>query len=67
MFSNVVDIASVVELEEQNLHRRFLRRIDIPASERSAAIRELATMGVTAGSLFPGLDGVCRSLAEKWF
>jgi len=67
MFSNVVDIASVVELEEQNLNRRFLRRIDIPASERSVAIRELATMGVTAGSLFPGLDGVCRSLAEKWF
>jgi hypothetical protein len=67
MFSNVVDIAWLVELEEQDRNRRFLRRIDLPASERSVAMRELATMGVTAGSLFPGLDGVCRSLAEKWF
>lgn len=30
-------------------------------------MRELAIMGVTAGSLFPGLDGACRSLAERWF
>ena len=66
MFSNFVDIDQFVKVEEDRLGRRFLRRIDIPVSERSLAIQELATMGVTAGSLFPGLDGVCRSLAEVY-
>jgi len=68
MFSNLVDIEEFIATEEERLHgRRFLRRIDLPASERSVAMRELAAMGVTAASLFPGLDGMCAALAEKWF
>jgi hypothetical protein len=46
---------------------RFLRRIDLPTAERAGALRELYVMGITSASLFPGLDGVCRTLAEKWF
>jgi hypothetical protein len=30
-------------------------------------MHELDAMGLTAASLFPGVDGLCRSLAEKWF
>ena len=67
MFSNLVDIESFIERVEQQLNRRFIKRLDIPASERSLAMRELDMMGVTAASLFPGVEGVCRSLAEKFF
>lgn len=65
MFSNIVDIEGFIA--EQEGIRRFLRRVDIPVSERSLAMRELDAMGVTAASMFPGVDGLCRSLAEKWF
>lgn len=67
MFANLVDIEGFIEIVEQQQRRRFLWRVDIPASERSLAMSELDTMGVTAASLFPGVDGLCRSLAEKWF
>ena len=67
MFSNIVDIEGFIESSERHLGRRFLRRVDIPASDRSLAMQELDTMGVTAASLFPGVDGLCQSLAEKWF
>jgi hypothetical protein len=30
-------------------------------------MRELALMGITAGSLFPGLDGACEELRERLF
>jgi hypothetical protein len=66
-FSNVVDIEHYVSLQEQNAKSRFLFRFDIPASERAVAMRDLEVMGITAATLFPGLDGTCRALAESWF
>jgi hypothetical protein len=29
--------------------------------------QDLALMGITAGSLFPGLDGACLQLKERYF
>jgi hypothetical protein len=29
-------------------------------------LAELRLMGIHAGSMFPGMDGVCRSLAERY-
>ena len=66
-FSNLFDIEGFIEIVEQTEQRKFLRRVDISAVERSVAMRELDTMGLTTASLFPGVDGLCRSLAEKWF
>jgi len=67
MFSNIVDIEGFIRVAEKKQECKFLTRIDIPVSERSIAMHELDTMGVTAASMFPGVDGLCRSLAEKWF
>ncbi|OFV99184.1 MAG: hypothetical protein A3F68_00570 [Acidobacteria bacterium RIFCSPLOWO2_12_FULL_54_10] len=67
MYSNHVAIEEYVKWVETKQKRQFLRRIDIPASDRLIAMRDLVAMGVTASSLFPGLDGLCRSLTEKWF
>jgi hypothetical protein len=47
--------------------KQYLQIIDLPISERPTVMRELSLMGVTAGSLFPGLDGACEELRERFF
>lgn len=52
----------------ENLHqRRYLYAIDLPASLRPQVMVELSLMGITAGSLFPGLDGACEELRGRMF
>lgn len=67
VFSNVQDVESWVNLVEEGKERRYLTLIDIPWSERRFAIRELDYMGVSAATLFPGLEGICRALKERQF
>ena len=64
--ANVDDIEGHV-LSKESDTRKYLRAIDLPVSERRRVIRELGYMGVTAGALFPGLDGACEELAERNF
>jgi hypothetical protein len=35
---------------------------DVPVECASEALEDLAFMGLTAASLYPGLDGVCRMM-----
>ena len=44
-----------------------MQAIDLPATERREVMRELGLMGINAGSLFPGLDGACQQLKERFF
>ena len=67
MIANVDDIESHIASVEQSRQLTFLEAIDLPASARAEVMRDLAFMGITAASLFPGLDGVCESLREKNF
>jgi len=67
LFSNLVDIEQFVKWEEGQSARRHMYRIDIPVSDCRIAMHQLALMGITAGSMFPGIDGACRSLAERHF
>lgn len=67
MLSNVADIEKFIQLHEATFKERYLFMIDLPVSERNHAMRDLRKMGITAGSLFPGIDGVCRSLRERYF
>jgi len=39
----------------------------LPVRERKLVIRGLSYMGITAGSLFPGLDGACEEFAQRNF
>lgn len=66
-FTTVDDIESYIAEKETSAHKQFLQVIDLPLSERDLVIRELTLMGVTAGSLFPGLDGTCEELRERFF
>jgi len=65
--TNLNDIESFILEKEAETGIRFLEAIDIPASERETAIRDLRTMGITAGAMFPSIDGICEELREKNF
>ncbi len=47
--------------------KKYLGAIDLPVSDRRSVMRELSYMGITAGALFPGLDGACEELKERNF
>jgi len=65
--SNVDDVEQHIQQHEVRSNKKFLVAYDIPWSERDKIMEELAFMGVTAGALFPGLDGACEELREKNF
>lgn len=66
MYSNAADIELVLR-ELGTIHGPFLSAVSIPVSDRDIAMRDLSLMGITWGSMFPGLDGVCRQLASRHF
>jgi hypothetical protein len=65
--TNIDDIESYIKLREKERGKSYLTVIDLPVKERTKVIRELSFMGITAGSLFPGLDGACEELKERFF
>ena len=67
MLTNIDDIEHFVSFHELQQNEKYLKAIDIPKSERSTVLRDLRTMGITASSLFPGLDGSCEALRQLRF
>ncbi|MBN8991594.1 MAG: FRG domain-containing protein [Rhizobiales bacterium] len=65
--TNVDDIERYIDHMERARGTTYLQVFDLPVIERPRVMRELAIMGVTAGSLFPGLDGACEELRERFF
>lgn len=65
--TNVDDIESYIKFQEEAAHRQYLSAIDLPISDRKRVVLELGFMGITAGSMFPGLDGTCEELKERNF
>ena len=64
--TNIDDIENYIKSKEAN-GKTYLWAIDLPASERRTVVQDLSYMGITAGSLFPGLDGACEELKERNF
>ncbi len=64
--TNVDDIETYIRSME-SAEKQFLRIVELPKNERPSVMRELSVMGITAGSLFPGLDGACEELRERFF
>jgi hypothetical protein len=65
--TNVDDIETHIKQIEQRTEKTYLQAIDLPLRARKDVIEELSYMGITAGSLFPGLDGACEELRERAF
>jgi len=66
-FTTVDDIETYIHVREKERGKCYLQVIDLPLRERDHVIRELRLMGITQGSLFPGLDGACEELRERFF
>ncbi|MGA9038982.1 MAG: FRG domain-containing protein [Terriglobales bacterium] len=64
--TNVDDIEPYIRSMETN-GKTYLWAIDLPVSDRRQVVRDLSYMGITTGSLFPGLDGACEELTERNF
>ena len=67
MLSNVVEIETFIDLAEKKKNTRYLTKIDLPKATAKAALDELRSMGITEASLFPGLDGICRAMRDRFF
>jgi hypothetical protein len=65
--SNIVDIEAYLLQKSESDSAEYLVAIDIPANERESVMRDLRFMGITAGSMFPSIDGVCEELRELNF
>jgi FRG domain-containing protein len=65
--TNVDDVESYIGFVEITRTKTYLQAIDLPAQERPTVINDLQQMGITAGSMFPGLDGACEALKEQYF
>lgn len=65
--TNIDDIESYIKDCESLKNKKYLRVFDISSTDRHRALRELGMMGITAGSMFPGLDGACEELRYRLF
>ncbi len=65
--TNVEHLEAYISRREEESRMRFLTAIDLPAGEYRTVLRELGLMGINAGTLFPGLDGACQQLRERFF
>lgn len=65
--TSVSDMEFFLQNRQTDNDRKYIHAFDLPASERQQALSELAMMGVTAASLFPGLDGTCEALRGRFF
>lgn len=66
-FSNLGDAYSWIRHLEQKNNKSYMSHVDISASEAYKVLDDLAYMGITAASMFPGLDGICRALNFRLF
>ncbi|HHT9113158.1 MAG: hypothetical protein HZA47_04355 [Planctomycetes bacterium] len=67
MFSSFDDIEGYVRYLENENKNVYLKIFDLPIRDRAKAIIDLNEMDITATSLFPDLDGICKALKEKHF
>jgi hypothetical protein len=66
-FSNIDNIEDFIRTYEWVEKAQFLTRIDIYANQREEVEDELRFMGITPATLFPGIEGACKSLRAELF
>jgi hypothetical protein len=65
--STIDDIEDYLTDKRPNKDVEVLSCIDISTRYRAEAMCDLGMMGITPGSLFPGLDGACKELRDRFF
>ncbi len=67
MLSTVVEIESFIANIEEQSKKRYLTKVDLTRQDAGIALHELRLMGLTEASMFPGVDGLCRELKNRFF
>jgi hypothetical protein len=65
--TSVDDVERYIAECEAKFGHPFLEAFDVPVSEAAEAIADLRLMGITAGSLFPGIEGACEEMRSLRF
>lgn len=65
--TNIDNIEEYILRCEESTGTTFIQAFDIPVKEREKVMDELRYMGITAGSMFPGIDGICQQHKEVNF
>ena len=65
LVTNVADVESFLRSIEKKSEFKVLIAADVPISCAGEALEDLAFMGLTAATMFPGLDGVCRMMRHS--
>ncbi|SDY90719.1 FRG domain-containing protein [Citreimonas salinaria] len=65
--TNLDDVETYIRFNEQRQQKNYLRVFDLPAKSRHEMLARLSLMGISPGSMFPGLEGVCREFRERNF
>ena len=65
--TNIDDIEAYIIDRQSDNNTQYLQAIDIPANQREEIMSDLRFMGITAGSMFPSIDGMCEELRERNF
>lgn len=65
--TNIDDVEEYIRLREREQSKQYLRVFDLPKSERSKVLYELGLMGISPGSLFPGIEGFCKEYRDRDF
>jgi hypothetical protein len=60
--TNMGDLEGLLLSLEKVYERRVVIAADVPISCAEEALDDLAYMGLSAATMFPGLDGVCRKM-----
>ena len=65
MVTNVSDLESFLLWGQEHAAEKFLVAVDMPVHLAVKVLEDLAYMGLHAGNLFPGLDGVSTMLKHE--
>ncbi|MVO16867.1 FRG domain-containing protein [Rhodobacteraceae bacterium CY05] len=65
--TNIDDIERYLALMQGERSKRYLKVFDLPQSEYESVLRQLNLMGISPGSLFPGMEGLCDEYRQRQF
>ena len=65
LVTNIADLERYLTLLQKKARQTLLVAADVPVDCARTALADLAFMGLTAASMFPGLDGVCRMMKHE--
>jgi hypothetical protein len=65
LVTNVADVEHYLCSIEKNTGRKIIIAADVPIACVSEALEDLQFMGLTAATMFPGLDGVCKMMRHE--